>query len=136
MGKASFFVAIAAAGLYASSLLVICFTALFPHLTPDDAPIFALPVVFGPPVSLALGVVALTLGSGCVLLRRRGRAYAVASILVGASVVAITAILTLQPWEVLDPLLLRGHQLPPSDPGPSSRGEDDLARGFVARFPR
>ena len=105
LGKAAFFIAIAAAVFYALTLLLIGFIVLFPQHVPDDAPLLALLGIEGPPVSLALGVLGSLLGLGCVLLRRRERAYAMGSILVGVSLIALTMVLTLRPWEVLESLL-------------------------------
>ena len=105
LGTISLLLAVTAVGIYVLSLLLIGFIILFPQLVPDDAPGLGLLAITGPPASLALGVLASLMGLGCLLLRRKGRVYAAVSILVGASMVALTAVLTLRPWEVLEPLL-------------------------------
>ena len=105
LGTISLLLAVTAAGIYALSLLLIGFVILFPQLVPDDAPLLALLGIAGPPASLALGVLASFLGLGGVLLRRRGRSYAMAALVIGVSLMALTAVFTLQPWEVLRPVL-------------------------------
>ena len=100
LGTIAFLLAVAAAGLLALSSLVIGFIVLFPEQVPDDAPGLALLLVLGPPTSLALGISAFLLGLWCILLKRRGL-YAAAGLLVGASVVALATVLTLQRSEEL-----------------------------------
>lgn len=105
LGKTSLLLAVAAAGGYVLSLLLIVFVILFPQHVPDDAPLLAVLAIGGPFLSFALGVLASLLGLGCVLLQQGGRSYALITLLIGASLVSLTAVLTLQPWEVLRPIL-------------------------------
>ena len=100
LGTIALLLAVAAAGLCTLSSLVIGFVVFFPRQVPDDAPGLALLAVLGPPASLALGISASLLGLGCILLKRRGL-YAAARLLVGASVVALATVLTLQRREEL-----------------------------------
>ena len=105
LGTISFLLAVTAAVIYALSLLLIGFIVLFPRRVPDDAPLLAVLGIAGPPASLALGVLASLLGLVCILLKRRDRSHAAAALLIGALLMALTGVFTLQPWEVLRPVL-------------------------------